>query len=117
MHRKFITIIGLAALLAPGLPARGQGMDAAPAAASDTTSAAAVPAPPQADELFLTVEELFEQGIRHSLTLQADAMEEQAARERERTARTARPAPHAIPTSRWGSGAVLSASPSSSATD
>ena len=90
MHRKFIPIIGLAALLAPGLPARGQGMDAAPAAASDTTSAAAVPAPPQADELFLTVEELFEQGIRHSLTLQADAMEEQAARERERTARTAR---------------------------
>lgn len=90
MHRKFIPIIGLAALLAPGLSARGQGMDAVPAAASDTTSAAAVPALPQADELFLTVEELFEQGIRHSLTLQADAMEEQAARERERTARTAR---------------------------
>ena len=90
MHRKFIPIIGLAALLAPGLSARGQGMDAVPAAASDTTSAAAVPALPQADELFLTVEELFEQGIRHSLTLQADAMEEQAARERERTARTTR---------------------------
>lgn len=43
----------------------------------------------QTDSLFLTVDRLFEQGVQHSLQLQADAMKESMAQERMRTARSA----------------------------
>lgn len=42
----------------------------------------------QTDSLFLPVDELLERGVRHSLLLQADALKEQAARERIQTARS-----------------------------
>lgn len=44
----------------------------------------------QTDSLFLTVDQLFERGVQHSLQLQADAMKESMAQERTRTARTER---------------------------
>jgi outer membrane protein TolC len=44
----------------------------------------------QADTLFLPVAKLFEQGLRHSLQLQADRMKESVAGEQARSARTAR---------------------------
>lgn len=47
------------------------------------------PAIAQSDSLFLTVDRLFEQGVQHSLQLQADEMKEAMAKERVRTARTA----------------------------
>ena len=43
----------------------------------------------QTDSLFLTVDQLFERGVQHSLQLQADAMKESMAQERIRTARSA----------------------------
>ncbi len=43
----------------------------------------------QTDSLFLTVDQLFERGVQHSLQLQADAMRESMAQERTRTARSA----------------------------
>ena len=43
----------------------------------------------QTDSLFLTVDQLFERGVQHSLQLQADAMKESMAQERAKTARTA----------------------------
>lgn len=48
------------------------------------------PARGQSDTLFLTVGELFDRGVEQSLLLRADALEEEAAAERERTARAAR---------------------------
>ncbi len=48
-----------------------------------------LPVAAQNDTLFLPVEQLFELGIRHSLILQADALEENAAQERGKGARTA----------------------------
>lgn len=44
----------------------------------------------QTDTLYLTVEELFDRGVQHSLVLQADALDEAAARERLQGARAAR---------------------------
>ncbi len=49
-----------------------------------------LPAAAQNDTLFLPVERLFELGIQHSLQLQADALEEDAARIREQGARADR---------------------------
>lgn len=43
----------------------------------------------QADSLFLTVDQLFDRGVRNSLLLQADALKEKAAGERTQTARSA----------------------------
>ena len=43
----------------------------------------------QTDSLFLTVDQLFERGVQHSLQLQADVMKESMAQERIRTARFA----------------------------
>lgn len=43
----------------------------------------------QRDSLFLSVDELLERGMQHNLLLQADALKEQAARERIQTARSA----------------------------
>ena len=43
----------------------------------------------QTDSLFLSVDKLLERGVQHSLLLQADALKEQVARERIRTARSA----------------------------
>ena len=51
---------------------------------------AALPAAAQSDTLFLPVERLFELGVRHNLALQADALEERSALERERGARAER---------------------------
>ena len=51
---------------------------------------AALPAAAQSDTLFLPVERLFELGVRHNLALQADALEERSALERERSARAER---------------------------
>lgn len=48
------------------------------------------PAFSQSDSLFLTVDELLECGVRHSLLLQADVLKEQAARERVKSARSTR---------------------------
>lgn len=48
------------------------------------------PAVAQTDSLFLTVDELFERGVEHSLQLQADAMKETMAQERIQTARATR---------------------------
>ena len=42
----------------------------------------------QTDSLFLSVDQLFERGVQHSLQLQADALKEAMAQERTRTART-----------------------------
>lgn len=42
----------------------------------------------QTDSLFLTVDQLFERGVQHSLQLQADALKESMAQERTRTARS-----------------------------
>ncbi|MDR0939690.1 MAG: TolC family protein [Mediterranea sp.] len=44
----------------------------------------------QTDSLFLTVDQLFEQGTRNSLRLQADALKESIARESTKTARSGR---------------------------
>lgn len=46
------------------------------------------PAKAQTDSLFLSVDQLFERGVQHSLQLQADALKEAMAQERTRTART-----------------------------
>lgn len=46
------------------------------------------PAKAQKDSLFLSVDQLFERGVQHSLQLQADALKEAMAQERTRTART-----------------------------
>ena len=43
----------------------------------------------QTDSLFLTIDQLFERGVRHSLQLQADVMKESMVQERIRTARSA----------------------------
>lgn len=43
----------------------------------------------QTDSLFLTIDQLFERGVQHSLQLQADVMKESMAQERIRTARFA----------------------------
>lgn len=43
----------------------------------------------QTDSLFLTIDQLFERGVQHSLQLQADVMKESMAQERIRTARSA----------------------------
>ncbi len=50
----------------------------------------AQPAAAQTDSLFLTVDELFERGVEHSLQLQADAMKELMAQERTQTVRATR---------------------------
>lgn len=50
----------------------------------------AQPAVAQTDSLFLTVDELFERGVEHSLQLQADAMKELMAQERTQTVRATR---------------------------
>ena len=46
------------------------------------------PAKAQTDSLLLSVDQLFERGVQHSLQLQADALKEAMAQERTRTART-----------------------------
>ena len=46
------------------------------------------PAKAQTDSLFLSVDQLFERGVQHSLQLQADALKEAMAQERTQTART-----------------------------
>lgn len=47
------------------------------------------PVTAQTDSLLLTVEQLFEKGVQHSLQLQADAVKESMAQERAKTARSA----------------------------
>lgn len=51
---------------------------------------ATFPAIAQTDSLFLTIDQLFERGVRHSLQIQADILKESIAQERERI----RPVPH-----------------------
>lgn len=60
------------------------------------------PAAAQSDTLFLPVARLFELGVQQSLTLQADALEEDAARIREEE-----PGPTGCPTFRSGCAAAL----------
>ena len=50
---------------------------------------ATFPAIAQTDSLFLTIDQLFERGVRHSLQIQADILKESIARERTHTARSA----------------------------
>ena len=97
MRKTLNSAIILAALLSSGLACRAQEPFPQPAADAATEYDRAVAAAmadtaalAHRDSLFLSVEQLFEQGVLHSLQLQADAMEELAAGERERTARTER---------------------------
>ena len=97
MRKTLNSAIILAALLSSGLACRAQEPFPQPAADAATEYDRAVAAAmadtaaiEHRDSLFLSVEQLFEQGVLHSLQLQADAMEELAAGERERTARTER---------------------------
>lgn len=66
----------------------------------------------QKDTLFLTLDQLFELGVRQSLQLQADTLHEAVALEREKV-----PAPNNGPISKWDCGAALSDSPSCSGKD
>lgn len=50
---------------------------------------ATFPAIAQTDSLFLTIDQLFERGVRHSLQIQADVLKESIAQERTHTARSA----------------------------
>ena len=50
---------------------------------------ATFPAIAQTDSLFLTIDQLFERGVRHSLRIQADVLKESIAQERTHTARSA----------------------------
>ena len=50
---------------------------------------ATFPAIAQTDSLFLTINQLFERGVRHSLQIQADVLKESIAQERTHTARSA----------------------------
>ena len=97
MRKTLNSAIILAALLSSGLACRAQEPFPQPAADAATEYDRAVAAAmadtaalAHRDSLFLSVEQLFEQGVLHSLQLQADVMEELAAGERERTARTER---------------------------
>ena len=49
---------------------------------------ATFPAIAQTDSLFLTIDQLFERGVRHSLQIQADVLKESIAQERTHTAQT-----------------------------
>ena len=49
---------------------------------------ATFPAIAQTDSLFLTIDQLFERGVRHSLQIQADVLKESIAQERTHTARS-----------------------------